>query len=207
LGFGLERALRDGPALLRRFGPLGLAVLLAVFSLGRSQVWRSEESLWRDTAEKSPGKVRPKLQLARALAGRVDSTPERLALLRQARQIEPDSVDIALELGVFHLQTGSPGEALVEFDRALATDPGNAQIQANRGAALYLLDRLQEADAAFRSALEIDPCNFDARHNLVLLYGSLGDSEAMSRAAEIPDGCRWSASQKSTMLAARQGGH
>jgi Flp pilus assembly protein TadD len=178
---------------------------LAACSFGRSQVWQTEESLWRDTVAKSPAKVRPKIQLARALAEKgPEAVPERLALLRQARDLSPQNTDVALEFGVLHLQSGSPAEALEAFESAAAFKPEDAQIQANRGAALYLLGRPREADAAFQKALETDPCNFDARNNLILLYRSLGDAEAVRRTAEAPSGCRWSFERQQMMDAARQ---
>ncbi len=205
LGFVFDRALQRAPG-ARSLAPFALALVLTGVSFGRSQVWHGEESLWRDTTTKSPGKARPKLQLARALGeqGRPETTPERLALLQQARTIDPDDPDIALELGVFQLQGGSPAEALAEFDRAAAAEPGDAQIQANRGAALYLLGRLPEAEAAFQQALEKDACNFDARNNLILLYRSQGDTEAVRRTAQVPGDCRWSPERKRMMEAARQ---
>ena len=205
LGFVLDRALSAAPAATKRFGVVGLAFVLAACSFGRSRVWQTEESLWRDTVAKSPAKVRPKIQLARALAANgPEAVPERLALLNQARQLSPRNTDVALEFGVLHLQTGSPAEALAAFDHAAAIDPQDAQIQANRGAALYLLGRPNDADAAFHKALETDPCNFDARNNLILLYRSLGDAEAVRRTAEAPPGCRWTFERQQMMDAARQ---
>jgi Flp pilus assembly protein TadD len=154
---------------------------------------------------KSPEKARPKLQLARALAKRGPAaTQERLALLEQARELSPASADVALEIGVFHLQSGSPADALAEFDRAAAGEPRSAQVQADRGAALYLLGRLPEAEATFQNALEMDGCNFDARNNLILLYRTLGDGEAVRRTAQIPKGCRWTRQRRLMMEAAEQ---
>jgi protein O-mannosyl-transferase len=204
LAFLFDQALKSAPS-AKRLALFALALLLTSLSFGRSQVWRSEQSLWRDTVSKSPGKARPKLQLARALAENGPAaTPERLALLQQAREIEPANPDVALEMGVFQLQAGSPAEALAEFDHAAAAAPGDAQIQANRGAALYLLGRLPESEAAFQQALEKDACNFDARNNLILLYRSLGDAEAVRRTAQVPDDCRWTRERRLMMEGARQ---
>ncbi len=204
LGFLLARLLQNAPGMARQYAMVGLAVVLAVFSFNRSRVWQTEESLWRDTVQKSPQKVRPKIHMARALAEHgPQAVPERLGLLREARELSPQSSDAALEFGVLHLQNGSPAEALAAFDAAASIDPENAQIQANRGAALYLLGRLQEAESALSSALEKDPCNFDARNNLILLYRSLGDLTAVRRAAEAPADCRWSWERRQMMDAAR----
>jgi tetratricopeptide (TPR) repeat protein len=205
LGFVLDWALKNAPGGSRRFAPVALALVLTAVSFGRSRVWQNEESLWRNTVAKSPGKARPKLQLARALAEKGPAaTPERLALLQQAREIAPENPDVALELGVFQLQSGSPAEALAEFERAVAAEPGDAQIQANRGAALYLLGRLPEAEAALQQALKLDACNFDARNNLILLYRSVADAEAVRRTAQVPGNCRWSPERRRMMEAAGQ---
>jgi tetratricopeptide (TPR) repeat protein len=205
LGFLLDRLLASTPVAAKRLAPAALALVLSVFSYHRSEVWQSEESLWRDTVAKSPGKARPKLQLARALAQKGPAaTPERLALLQQAREIEPGNPDAALEWGVFQLQSGSPAEALTEFERAAAAEPEDAQVHANRGAALYLLGRLPEAEAAFQKALDLDPCSFDARNNLILLYRSLGDGNAVRRTAQVPAGCRWTPERRPMMEAAQQ---
>jgi tetratricopeptide (TPR) repeat protein len=205
LGFLLDRALSRAPVVPRGIAIFGLAFALAACSFSRVLVWQTEESLWRDTVAKSPAKVRPKLQLARALAANgPGAVSERLALLRQARELSPRNPDVLLEFGVVHLQTGSPGEALAAFEQAAAIQPGNAQVQANRGAALYLLGRLQESEAAFQSALETDPCNFDARNNLMLLYRSLRDDAAVRRTAAMPAGCRWSWQREQMMKAAQQ---
>jgi Flp pilus assembly protein TadD len=143
--------------------------------------------------------------LARALAQQGPSTTqERLALLQQARQTAPGSADVALEIGVFHLQSGNPADALAEFDRAAAGEPRSAQVQANRGAALYLLGRFSEAEAAFRDALAVDACNFDARNNLILLYRAVGDGEAVRRTAQVPNDCHWTPQRRLMMEAAGQ---
>jgi Flp pilus assembly protein TadD len=184
----------------RAYAPLALGLLLAAGSVQRSLVWQGEESLWRDTVAKSPAKVRPKLQLARALAGKgPEATAERFDLLQQARGLAPQQAEVALELGVFHLQTGNPAEALAEFDLAAAAEPPSAQIQANRGAALYLLNRTAEAEGAFRLALELDPCNFDARHNLILLHRALGSFDEAQELARLPGNCRWAGGQISAI--------
>ena len=45
----------------------GVALLLAALSVQRTMVWMTEESLWREAVERAPKKLRPKIQLARAL--------------------------------------------------------------------------------------------------------------------------------------------
>ena len=141
-----------------------IAVVLIGLSVERSLVWRTEQSLWTDAVEKSPGKLRPKVQLARV------SEPQRaLELLQQARSLAPNDLRIPTEIGRVYLSTGDAAKALSEFGRALALDPNNAEALNNRGAALLALGQTAAARSDFERALKIDPCQPDARANLARL--------------------------------------
>lgn len=170
----------------------------------RAQVWTSEETLWRDAVEKAPDKVRPKLQLARALEMRgVASEVERLELLEQARALEPkNSVPLA-ELGVFYLRRNDPARALEAFERAQQLAPEDPQIRANIGSSLWLLRRPSESVEAFRTALALEPCNFDARSNLLLVLRAMGATSELSELASAPPDCRFSAAQRESLEKSR----
>jgi len=179
-------------------------IVLSALSWQRSQVWRSEGSLWRDTAVKSPAKVRPKLQLARALAAKGPAyEAEQLGLLEQAARLAPDDPDVTTEIGVYFLQHGDASGALKEFQKALDKGADASQGRANRGAALYMLGRIDEAVHDFELALAQDACNFDARNNLILARRNTEDIDAVRRLAVVPDGCRFSGKQKLALEAAR----
>jgi hypothetical protein len=151
-------------------------VVLTGLSIQRSAVWKTEESLWSDAVNKAPDKVRPKIQLARAVK------PDRaLALLEEAKRIAPDDPKIAAEEGRIYLGQGQTDRALQEFGLALALDPRNAEAFNNRGAALLALDQRQAAREDFERALAIDPCEWSARVNL----RRLGVTEAPPRRCEF----------------------
>lgn len=154
--------------LLQYVRPAALVAALAIVWIGlsvqRTLVWRTERSLWSDAVEKSPDKVRPKLQLARA------SPPEAaLTLLGQARSLAPRDARIPAEEGRIYLATGHPAQALTAFGRALALDPRNAGALNNRGAALLALGQRDAARQDFERALKLDPCESEARQNLARL--------------------------------------
>ena len=44
-----------------------IAPVLILLSIGRMEVWRTERTLWQEAVERSPGKARPRIQLARAI--------------------------------------------------------------------------------------------------------------------------------------------
>ncbi len=161
----------------------GLALLTALSAV-RTQTWRTEASLWEDAARKAPNKVRPKIQLARAVA------PARaIEILEEARRTAPDNALIPSEEGRIYLSLGKPGLALVAFGRALALEPRSADALNNRGAALLALDQRPAAQADFERALAIDACQFDARLNL----------ERLGVAIAPPPGCKFSREQRTLL--------
>ncbi|MEZ5354076.1 MAG: glycosyltransferase family 39 protein [Bryobacteraceae bacterium] len=138
-----------------------LIVACALFGYARAQVWRSEAALWEDAVRSAPGRIRPRIQLARALPPR-----QALEQLFEARNVAPDDPAVASELGRVFLEMGNPSQALAEFGRAVAANPNDALALNNRGVALVALGLRDHALHDFRKALEIDPCLFDARMNL-----------------------------------------
>ncbi len=163
--------------------PLAVGMALTGATWARGRVWSSEESLWADAAAKSPGKVRPKLELARALAR---TNPERaVSLLEEGKRLDPANPEPYTQMGSLLLDQRDPLGALAEFDEALRREQASADAHSNRGTALFLLGRLEEGEAEFLQALALDPCHPNARHNLVLLYSTLKD-ESRRRAIEAP---------------------
>jgi tetratricopeptide (TPR) repeat protein len=142
----------------------GAVVALALVSVGRTQVWMTEASLWREAVARAPEKVRPKIQLARALPAAAA-----LELLAQASNLAPDDPTIAAETGKTLLAEGLPEAALQEFGRALALDPRDARNLNNRGVALAAIGQTEAARADFQRALRIDPGLTEARQNLLKL--------------------------------------
>jgi Flp pilus assembly protein TadD len=141
-----------------------LAVVLAAVSIGRTAVWMTEESLWREAVRRAPDKVRPKIQLARALPA-----ARALELLAEARQLAPYDPVIPAETGKILLAQGQPEAALEEFGRALALDPRDARNFNNRGVALEALWQTEAARQDFERALALDPSLTEARENLAKL--------------------------------------
>jgi tetratricopeptide (TPR) repeat protein len=144
----------------RAIAPIVIAVLVVV-SIGRTQVWASDESLWREAVLRAPDKVRPRIQLSRSVG-----TEEALALLAEARRMAPDDATVAAETGRVLLAAGRPAEALAQFGRALALAPSDANNYNNRGVALQALGQTEAARADFKRALELDPGLAAARENL-----------------------------------------
>ena len=157
-----------GPAAGAREGAApcspAIALVLAALSVQRTMVWMTEESLWREAVERAPKKLRPKLQLARALPA-----AKGLELLAKARLDAPYDPAIAAETGKILLGEGQSDGALEEFGRALALAPMDARNMNNRGVALLALGQTEAARADFERALRTDPSLAEARENLAKL--------------------------------------
>ena len=85
-----------------------------------------------------------------------------------------------------------PADILANADKALSLDPNLAEAHAARAQVLGLSDRNDDAVAAFRQALAIDPMNYDALINFARFRTKFGEHEAAlelyTRATEaLPD--------------------
>jgi protein O-mannosyl-transferase len=133
------------------------APILILLSIGRMEVWKSERALWQEAVDRSPDQVRPRIQLARAIAPQ-----EALVVLNSA----PKNADVLTEKGRVYLDLNQPANALREFGQALALKPRDAHAINNRGVALLALGQAKAAQQDFERALAIDPELEDARRNL-----------------------------------------
>ncbi len=134
---------------------------LAAISISRCEIWRTELNLWSEAVRLAPDKLRPRIQLARALP------PIRaLSLLYEAESMAPNDPQLPTEQGRIYLQMGDAAQALSAFGRALALNPTSPMAINNRGAALLALGQTDAARLDFERALAIDPCQPDALLNL-----------------------------------------
>jgi tetratricopeptide (TPR) repeat protein len=179
------------------------AVVLASSTYARATVWQDEETLWSQTAEQSPSKARPKIHLSRALdkQGAI-ADPRREQLLRDATHVEPRSAAAWSELGLFLLRRQRPEEAQSALRTAYELSPDDPFMAVNLGAALASQDQLNEAEELFRRALVLNPCNFDARNNLLFVLRATGDLEQVRAVAIPPADCVYPPGQKDALVRA-----
>lgn len=172
-------------ARLRPIIPAAAGVVLLGLTMVRVQVWQTEESLWREALERAPGKIRPRIQLAR-----VRPAAEALILLEAARRLAPDDSRVASELGRIYMETGQLAEALAEFGRALALEPNEPRALNNRAVALVALGQREAAVRDLLAALKRNPCLFDARLNL----------RRLAEPAPPDPGCNFTPAQRSALI-------
>ena len=105
--------------------------------------------------------------------------------LRRASALNPQDLDSVYLLGWVHALVGKRDEALADFDRALRLRPDHPQTMLRRADLLRRMDKLREAEQAFRRILKIYPDQPTARFglgNVLLASGQYQDAIGVLRA-------------------------
>jgi tetratricopeptide (TPR) repeat protein len=178
-----------------------LAALLAG-TIARNRVWHDEESLWGDVIEKSPRKTRAYFQLGQAYASKDPGRARKL--FERGLELDPKSPAGHTNFGLVLLSENDPQAALLHLQRALELGGENPLVWNNIGAAQLRLEKIAEGIRAFRRALQLDPCRFDARVNLMRTLSNAGKKDEAIRAAQVPAACRLLPEQTARLDAERR---
>ncbi|UCE53856.1 MAG: tetratricopeptide repeat protein [Desulfobacterales bacterium] len=144
---------------------LTVAMVCAVWTFERNDVWRSPVLIWKDCAEKSPQNPRPFNNLGVALAAQ-GYLKEATAQYHKALQLNPHYADAHANLGQALARQGMLDEAINHFLIALKINPEYYEAHSNFGIALAIQGRHQEAIQHFSAALKIKPNYVKAHNNL-----------------------------------------
>lgn len=144
---------------------LALAGLLAVMTWQRQAIYRSEETLWRETVRTNPSAWLAQYNLGNIVARR-GQLDEAIGHYIEAIRFKADYADAHNNLGNALGAKGRPEEALTHWRSALRYDPRLDAAHFNIGATLLAQHRPAEAIEHFESALKINPDNADARRGL-----------------------------------------
>jgi tetratricopeptide (TPR) repeat protein len=112
-------------------------------------------------------------------AFRAGRTAEAIRLLKEAVSENPRDQRSYMVLGAAHIQRREFDDAIVAFERARDIRPDQAPVHYNLGLAYQRAGRPQEAQVAFRAALEVDPSYEKAKEAL--------DRAAPQQAPATPD--------------------
>jgi tetratricopeptide (TPR) repeat protein len=88
-----------------------------------------------------------------ALLAQKNDFPAAIRLYRQALRLDPKLDPLYLNLGLAHFKSGNFDEALASFEKFLASKPTHRQARELRASSLLQLERLAEAEAAYRELL------------------------------------------------------
>jgi tetratricopeptide (TPR) repeat protein len=110
-----------------------------------------------------------KMNLA-VLLGRQGRDTEAEMLLREVLAAYPEQYDAAYSLALVLVATGRREEALQYLDQAAGGLPDRARIHYNRGLLLAQMARDEDAEAALRTALQLEPASIDYLYALIDFY-------------------------------------
>ena len=105
----------------------------------------------------------------------VDDLEAAIGFFGRAAEIDPGSPAVAQGLGSVYLRAGRAGEALVQFERALAGGADERAVLTDQALTLDLVGEQPAAQAAYARALEIDPANDEARRRLAISHAISGN--------------------------------
>jgi tetratricopeptide (TPR) repeat protein len=178
---------REGAGFARRAAVIvGCAIVLLAHAAGthaRNEVWRSDATLWKDVAEKSPRNGRGLMNHGLALM-RDGDLEGALARFERAGQFVTDYPVLEINLGVVKSALHRDGEGELHFLRALALSPDYAE--GRYFFARWLVDhqRGEEAIAHLERSLEISPTLIPSRRLLMRLYAATRSRDDVIRFAE-----------------------
>ena len=134
--------------------------------------------------------------------------PERAQpLFESALEIDPNSLNAHIGLGLSLLASGNRDEGLRHLERAVELDPMDLPSRENLAIALLRADRVEEAEANLRRALAIDPDAWLAHYYLAGALDRLGRSdeviEQLRETVRLRPGFRPAQKDLEAVLAAR----
>jgi protein O-mannosyl-transferase len=134
---------------------VAVALLAAIGTHARAQVWSSPVSLWEDTAAKSPNKSRVHQQLAQAY---YDEQRYDLAVaeFQKSAQLELPDYNMLVNWGLAYQGVGALDQALAKFRQAAALEP-TAHVYSQIGMIYVQRRQPTEALEALATAEKLDP--------------------------------------------------
>lgn len=184
----------------KRLWQAELAVLISIVlfysacTYEHNKVWKTSISLWEDTIQKSPHKIRPHYSLGRAYqqAGLKTKAREQYMICKELYIKSPNTID---EMGlrdcsmacnnlavIYYEGAGLYNVAMSMFKEAISIDPKNACAHSNLGLVYYHIGKMDEAEAKQKLALRMNSHYMLAYARLGLIYRKKGMLEEAIRA-------------------------
>ena len=163
-----------------------LALLLLATHAGgtflRNRVWRTDETLWADVAQKSPRNGRGLMNygLSQMRLGRLDAARR---LFLRAQEFTPNYSVLEINLGIVNGALGDTTAAEQHFLRALSLDPRRAVAHREYGRWLIKQGRAPEAIQHVERGIALASGDVDSRRMLMSLAAARGDSERLRHLA------------------------
>ncbi len=158
LAAGLSWIAQTWPLRTRQLGWALVAVLVVhgVATHLRNRVWRTEESLWADVVEKSPGNGRGLMNYGRTLMAK-GQLAEALAIFERAKGLLPAYGVLEINLGVVKAALGRDAEVEAHYRQGISLDPNGVVGRRIYAEWLITHGRAAEAVVQLETATALSP--------------------------------------------------
>jgi hypothetical protein len=159
---------------------------LAAYGYGthvRNQVWRSEETLWRDVTIKSPRNGRGLMNYGLTFMARGDY-PEAEKYFLKAMKFVPTYPNLYVNLGILKAATGNAKQAELYYLKAIILDPRWPDGYYWYADFLYKQKRYDEAARYAQKTLQLATAHLNARKLLLSIYLESGRLTELKALAE-----------------------
>jgi tetratricopeptide (TPR) repeat protein len=149
-------------------------MVLSAYASGtwqRNKVWHTEESLWLDVTQKSPGNGRGLMTYGVVQMGKGNFAVAE-DYFNRALQRTPRYAYLHVNMGVLKGAQGQPAEAERHFVEAQQYDPGNPVSYLYYARWLNSVGRTNEAAVNARRATELSPADLEAQQLLAAITAS-----------------------------------
>ena len=123
---------------------------------------------------KTPSDRDALIEAGRASLG-VEDLEAAIGFFGRAAEVDPGHPAVAQGLGSVYLRAGRAGEALLQFERALAGGVDERAILSDQALSLDLVGDQAAAQAAYTRALGFDPGNDETRRRLAISFAISGN--------------------------------
>ncbi len=123
---------------------------------------------------KSPRAIDTLVEAGMAAMG-IDDLEAAVGFFGRAAEIDPADPRVAQGLGGVYLRSGRAGEALAQFDRALAAGVPEGDILTDQALTLDMVGEQPRAQAAYQRALARNPDDDEARRRLAISHAISGN--------------------------------
>ncbi len=167
--------------LIKKLSPSIAAVIISlaiitgmIWTHQRNAVWEDTLSLWRNCAEKTPGKAGPANGVG--LGYQLHQQPEKaLKWFLKAVQLNPGYHEAYSNVGGILINLGRAAEAVPYLEKAIALNPANHAAFSNLGSAMQRMNQLEKAAGYYRKSISIYPDYETAHNNLGAVLVDMGD--------------------------------
>lgn len=160
-------------------------IALGLLTWQKGQIYKDQETLWRDTVQRNPNAPLAHNNFGFALASRGE-IDEAISHYREAIKLDPNNNKARYNLAFALVSQGQLDEAVKQFRQHLRIKPNDANAQISLGNVLYSLGRREEAEVQFREALQRNPGIASLHDNLgvlLVLQGKLDEGISHLRQA------------------------